>query len=82
MTIVNLSSVFQKWNFREWVEEISEKTLDSYTLSKYNEILGKSNEEEIIDYRTIVRNQREMEKKLKNLSVIEKSPLGKRLNLL
>lgn len=77
MTIVNLSSVFQKWNFREWVEEISEKTLDSYTLSKYNEILGKSNEEEIIDYRTIVRNQREMQKKLKNLSVIEKSPWQK-----
>ena len=74
MTIVNLSSVFQKWNFREWVEEISEKTLDSYTLSKYNEILGKSNQEEIIDYRTIVRNQREMQKKFKQLSGIEKSP--------
>lgn len=77
MTIVNVSSIFQKWNFKEWVEEISTNVLDSYTMNSYNEILGASKKEEIIDYRSMIRAQKEMQKKMKQISGLDKSPWSK-----
>lgn len=59
MTLVNGSSVFSKYDFREIVEDYSNKILDSATLNVYKEILKKVDYSEGIDYSSIINVNRQ-----------------------
>lgn len=59
MTLVNGSSVFSKYDFREIVEDYSNKILDSSTLNVYKEILKKVDYSEGIDYSSIINVNRQ-----------------------
>jgi hypothetical protein len=60
MTLVNASSIFNKHEWREMVEDYAPQILDSYTLSEYQEFIKNVDYTEGVDYRALlnVRKQR------------------------
>jgi hypothetical protein len=60
MTLVNASSIFNKHEWREMVEDYAPKVLDSYTLNEYQQFIKNVDYSEGIDYRSLlnVRKQR------------------------
>ena len=54
MTLVNSSSVFSKYDFKEMIEEYATKIVDSNELSLYKECLKNSDFTEGIDYSSII----------------------------
>ena len=54
MTLVNLSSVFSKYEFREMVEDYASKSLDNNKLSQYRNMLGKVDYVEGVDYQALL----------------------------
>lgn len=54
MTLVNSSSVFSKYDFKEMVDEYSSKIVDSSVLSNWRELLKRSDFKEGTDYTTII----------------------------
>lgn len=68
MTLVNTSTVFSKYIYKELVEFYSSKILDSSILNKYNEILKSTDFKESTDYSTLinVRRQRRFINQFKN----------------
>lgn len=68
MTLVNTSSIFSKYSFREMVEDYASQILDSHTLTMFNDILKKSDFVEGTDYSSIinVNKQRKFANNYKN----------------
>lgn len=58
MTLVNASSVFSKYEFKEMVEEYSKEILDSYRLNKYQNLLGQKEYVEATDYQALINVNR------------------------
>ncbi len=60
MTLVNASSIFNKHEWKEMVEDYAPQILDSYTLSEYQEFIKNVDYIEGVDYRALlnVRRQR------------------------
>jgi len=58
MTLVNLSSVFSKYEFREMVEDYATKIVDPNKLSQYRNILGKVDYVEGVDYQALLNVNR------------------------
>ena len=54
MTLVNSSNVFQKFDFREMVEDYAPKVIDSNLLSQYKDMLKNTDFKEGIDYSSII----------------------------
>jgi hypothetical protein len=54
MTLVNMSSVFSKYEFREMVEDWAKSGIDSSKLSYYNQILDRKDYTEGTDYSSII----------------------------
>ena len=59
MTLVNSSSVFSKYEFREMVEDYASKVVDSHTLSGWKDILKRSDFKEGVDYSSIININRQ-----------------------
>jgi hypothetical protein len=59
MTLVNASSIFSKYAFREMVDEYASKIVDSSTLTLFKEILKKVDFTESADYSTIINVNRQ-----------------------
>ena len=68
MTLVNSSSVFSRYDFREMVEDYSTKIVDSSILSHWREILKRSEFKEGTDYASIINinKQRKFLKQMKD----------------
>ena len=58
MTLVNLSSVFSKYEFREIVEDYASKIVDPSKLSQYRNMLGKVDYVEGVDYQALLNVNR------------------------
>jgi len=58
MTLVNLSSVFSKYEFREMVEDYATKIVDPNKLSQYKNTLGKVDYVEGVDYQALLNVNR------------------------
>jgi len=58
MTLVNLSSVFSKYEFREIVEDYASKIVDPIKLSQYRNMLGKVEYVEGVDYQALLNVNR------------------------
>ena len=58
MTLVNLSSVFSKYEFREMVEDYAAKIVDPNKLAQYRNILGKVDYVEGVDYQALLNVNR------------------------
>jgi hypothetical protein len=54
MTLVNISSVFSKYEFKEMVEDYAPKLLDPNKISYYRNLLGKVDYVEGIDYQALL----------------------------
>ena len=54
MTLVNISSVFSKYEFKEMVEDCAPKLLDPNKISYYRNLLGKVDYVEGIDYQALL----------------------------
>lgn len=59
MTLVNSSSVFSKYEFKEMVEDYASSIVDSHTLSTWKEIIKRSEFKEGVDYSTIINVNRQ-----------------------
>lgn len=77
MTLVNASTVFSKYEFREMVDEWASQVVDSVKLNHWKEILKQNDFVEPIDYSTLlnVNRQRRLGKQFKSLA--QKSPWAK-----
>jgi hypothetical protein len=58
MTLVNLSSVFSKYEFREIVEDYASSIVDGNKLAHYKNILGKVDYVEGVDYQALLNVNR------------------------
>jgi hypothetical protein len=58
MTLVNLSSVFSKYEFREMVEDYASSIVDGNKLAHYKNILGKVDYVEGVDYQALLNVNR------------------------
>lgn len=58
MTLVNLSSVFSKYEFREIVEDYASKIVEPIKLTQYKNILGKVDYVEGVDYQALLNVNR------------------------
>lgn len=68
MTIVNSSTVFSKYSYREMVEDYAAKIVDSATMNNFKEILKRSDYKESADYSSLinVRRQKKFMSQYKN----------------
>lgn len=58
MTLVNLSSVFSKYEFREMVEDYASSLVDGNKLAQYKNMLGKVDYVEGVDYQALLNVNR------------------------
>lgn len=67
MTLVNLSSVFSRWDYRELVEDYASKIVDSNLLSAWKDYMKRSDFSESADYSSIinVNKQRKFMRQIK-----------------
>lgn len=54
MTLVNLSSIFSKYEFKEMVEDYAPKIVDSTRLNHFKNLLGNRDYQEGIDYQALL----------------------------
>jgi hypothetical protein len=59
MTVVNASSVFDKYEYREMVESYAPKLVDTNTLNYFKEILKSADYIEATDYSSIINVNRQ-----------------------
>jgi hypothetical protein len=54
MTLVNISSIFSKYEYKEMVEDYASKILDSSKISQYKNLLGNLDFQEGTDYQSLL----------------------------
>ena len=68
MTLVNASSVFSKFDYREMVEDHAPSMVDTTTMSLFKDILKRSDYQDVADYSSIINinKQRKFMNQYKN----------------